>query len=201
LSSEAPAWARHDPAAWTRTLAYRDRRDVPHYGSVWPAGATLMLDTTVYLDGQRRGRLPADLAARIASAPLIHSAVALSELTANLGLLDPAHPNTPRVRAVIEETLSRIPPERIVQPSIDAWLEGSLITGILARIQGLPAADRRKRLNDALIFISAGEAGAVLVSRDKADIDLLLNFRSDIRVWLYKFEADSRAPRAGRTPD
>ncbi len=160
-----------------------------------------MLDTTVYLDGQRRGRLPADLAARIASAPLIHSAVALSELTANLGLLDPAHPNTPRVRAVIEETLSRIPPERIVQPSIDAWLEGSLITGILARIQGLPAADRRKRLNDALIFISAGEAGAVLVSRDKADIDLLLNFRSDIRVWLYKFEADSRAPRAGRTPD
>lgn len=144
-----------------------------------------MLDTTVYIDAQRAAGLPPELASRIASAPLIHSAVALGELAANLGLLDPTHPGTPGVRTVIEETLERVQPERIVAPSAEAWLEGSLVCGVLARIQGLAGADRRKLLNDALIFLGAAEAGAVLVSRNRADFDLLLRFRPDIGVWLY----------------
>src|SRR5271170_5383840 len=90
LSSEALAFRRHDPKAWTRTLACRDRSELPCDASVHPAAATLMLDTTVYIDAQRSVGLPPELASRIASAPLIHSAVALGELAANLGLLDPA---------------------------------------------------------------------------------------------------------------
>ena len=184
MSSEARGYRRHHPEAWTRTLAYRDRSELPYDGSVHPATAALMLDTTVYIDAQRAG-LPPDLATRIATAPLIHSAVALGELAANLGLLDPAHPGTPSVRAVIEETLARVEPERIVAPSPSAWLEASLVSGVLARIQGLAGADRRKLLNDALIFISAAEAGAVLVSRSRTDFDLLLRFQPDTSVWFY----------------
>ncbi len=198
MNSEAPPFNRHDPDAWRRTLPYRDRSQLPYDGSVHPAAATLMLDTTVYLDAQKSARLPGDLAARIAAAPLVHSAVALGELAANLGLLDPAHPGTPAVRAVIEDTLQRIAPESIVEPSVSAWLEGSLVSGVLARTQGLPAADRRKLLNDALIFMSAGEVGAVLVSRNKADLDLLLRFRPDIRVWLYDQTPSPRSPAAHR---
>ena len=193
MSSDGLAFRRHDPKAWTRTLAYRDRSDLPYDASAHPAAATLMLDTTVYIDAQRASGLPPGLASRIASAPLVHSAVALGELTASLGLLDPAHPGTPGVRAAIEETLERVQPQRVVAPSADAWLEGSLVCGVLARIQGLAGADRRKFLNDALIFLSAAETDAILVSRNRSDIDLLLSFRPDIRVWLY-----DRPARSGR---
>jgi hypothetical protein len=55
----------------------------------------------------------------------------------------------------------------------------------LARTQGFPKHDRRKLLNDALIFLSAHEADAVLVSRNVRDIDLLLQIRPDVRVLLY----------------
>ena len=44
---------------------------------------------------------------------------------------------------------------------------------------------RRKLLHDALLFLSALEVGAVLISRNIADIDLLLRFRPEARVLLY----------------
>ncbi len=144
-----------------------------------------MLDTTVYVDARKSARLPPALAARIASADVLHSAVALSELTAALGLLDPGHPGTPKVRAALEETLARIDPERTVAPGADTWIEAAFLAGALARSQGLARDDRRKLLNDALIFLGAGEAGAILVSRNRKDMDLLMRFRPDVRVLLY----------------
>jgi hypothetical protein len=76
-----------------------------------------------------------------------------------------------------------------------------MLAGILARTQlGLarpksalsPGAveqqreSRRRLLNDALIFLCAGEHGAVLVSGNVTDIDVLLRFRPDIRARLYR---------------
>jgi hypothetical protein len=55
-------------------------------------------------------------------------------------------------------------------------------------------------LNDALIFLCAGEHGAVLVSGNVADIDVLLRFRPDIQVLLYRVRPsgdDSPRPPAG----
>ena len=170
---------------WTRALAYRERAELPYDGGGRPADAPLMLDTTVYIDAQKTARLPGALVAAIAAAPLLHSAVALSELAAGLGLLDPAHPATPKARAAIEGVLARIALERIVEPSAAAWIEAAVVSGILARTQGLPRVERRKLLNDALMFMSAGETGAVLVSRNRADFDLLLRFRPEFRLWLY----------------
>ncbi len=143
-----------------------------------------MLDTTVYIDAQK-GRLPADLAARIAGAAITHCAVALSEIATSIGLLDPTHPGTPAIRAVLTETLSRASPERTAAPTHNAWVEAALMSGILARTQGLPKEDRRKMLNDALIFLCAGETGAVLVSANKKDIDLLLRLKPTVQVVLY----------------
>ena len=143
-----------------------------------------MLDTTVYIDAQK-AKLPTDLAIRLAGADIIHSAVALGELAAGIGLLDPGHPGTPNVRRVLTETLRKADPTRTVAPSSEAWLEASLIAGILARTQQLSKESRRKLLNDALVFLTAGEAQAVLVSRNSKDIDLLLRFRPDVQVLAY----------------
>jgi predicted nucleic acid-binding protein len=148
------------------------------------ADAILMLDTTVYIDAQK-ARLPQALSARMAVGEILHSAVALGEIAANLGLLDPAHIGTPGVAQVLRETLGRADMKRTVSPSTEAWLEASVLAGILARTQGFPKHDRRKLLNDALIFLSAHEADAVLVSRNVRDIDLLLQIRPDVRVLLY----------------
>jgi hypothetical protein len=76
-----------------------------------------------------------------------------------------------------------------------------MLAGILARTQfglaqprttlGSGAVEqqresRRRLLNDALIFLCAGAHGAVLVSGNVADIDILLRFRPDIQVLLYR---------------
>jgi predicted nucleic acid-binding protein len=144
-----------------------------------------MLDTTVYIDAQK-GKLADALSARIAVAEIVHSAVALGEIAAALGLLDPAHPGTPHVAKVLRETLATADPQRTTAPSTQAWLEASVLTGILARTQGLRKDNRRKLLNDALIFLSAAEVDAVLVSRNVKDMDLLLQLRPGVRVLLYE---------------
>ena len=183
MSSDRP-FERHDLGLYRATLAYRERSALPWDVNAIPAEAVLMLDTTVYIDAQK-GKLPQGLAARIATAEVLHSAVALSEIAANLGLLDSDHAGTPGVSQVMHETLASADAKRTVAPSSEAWLEASVLAGILARTQGLPKDARRKLLNDALIFLSAHESGAALVSRNIKDMDLLLQLRPDGQVLLY----------------
>ena len=76
-----------------------------------------------------------------------------------------------------------------------------MLAGVLARTQfslaqprtalasgeaGQQRENRRRLLNDALIFLCAGEHGAILISGNVADMDVLLRFRPDIRVLLYR---------------
>ena len=60
------------------------------------------------------------------------------------------------------------------------------MAGTLARIQGYPREQRRKLLHDAILVLAAGEAGAVLISRNQRDMDLLLQLRPSGRVLLYE---------------
>ena len=149
MSSDSAGFRRHDPAAWTGTLAYRSRAELPYDGAIHSADTPILIDTTVYIDAQVADRLPPAIRRRLALGPLVHSAVAVSELIANIGLLDPAHAGTPGVRAALEAVVARIPPEQIIEPGSSVWFEAAAISGILARTQGFAAADRRKLLNDA----------------------------------------------------
>jgi hypothetical protein len=85
-----------------------------------------MLDTTVYIDAQM-AKLPQALSARIATAEIVHSAVALGEIAVNLVLLYPAHVGTTVLRKVLGETLAQADPKRTVSPSTEAWLEASVL--------------------------------------------------------------------------
>ena len=58
-------------------------------------------------------------------------------------------------------------------------------SGILARSQAIPKQDRRKFLNDTLLFLQAADSGAVMVSRNSRDLDLLLQIKPGVRVLLY----------------
>jgi predicted nucleic acid-binding protein len=151
----------------------------------WRPAPPCFWTTTVYIDALKPHGLPTPIAALVARNVVLHCAIACAELAVSIGHLDPAHPLTARHRIPLMDTLARMAPSRIVTPSADAWTEGALIAGILARTQGYARADRRGLLNDALMLLTAIEAGATLISRNVRDMDLLLRFRPDAQVLLY----------------
>jgi len=57
--------------------------------------------------------------------------------------------------------------------------------GNLTRTQNIPKQDRRKFLNDILLFLQAAETGSVMVSRNSRDLDLLLQLKPQAGVLLY----------------
>ena len=77
--------------------------------------------------------------------------------------------------------------------SIRAVISAALSGPSLARAKGTLSAEqaccqrgeRRRLLNDALIFLTAQEQGAVLVTANRRDMDLLLRFGRGARVLLY----------------
>ena len=194
--------ARHDPDAFPASLPRRNRAALPFDPAAVPPDRAVMLDTSVYIQ-RLRGKLPAPIIACIDARVVRHSAVACAELAIGAGLLEPSHPATARNRAVIATLLGTISATDIVAPSAAAWGEAGMIAGILARTQyttqprqardpgrdpgpaGGQDAIRRRLLNDALLFLGAREQGAVLVSMDSTDMDLLLRFHPDAHVLLF----------------
>jgi hypothetical protein len=145
----------------------------------------LLLDATVYVD-QLKGDLPADIIALIAERVILHGAPVLVELGVTVGILDPRDQRTRATLEPILGTFRHIPAQRIIAPSDETWLEGAVLAGILARTQELPKKDRRKFLNDTLMFLMAAEANAILVSRNAHDFDLLLQIKPNVGVLFYE---------------
>ena len=90
-----------------------------------------------------------------------------------------------RLSTTFFSSSTRINPSRIITPSYQVWLEAAVMAGILARTQAIPKQDRRRFLNDTLLFLQAAEANAVMVSRNSRDIDLLLQLKPQAGVLLY----------------
>jgi predicted nucleic acid-binding protein len=175
---------RHDPGRWSGTLARRSKAELPFDPFQVPIKAWLLFDTTVYID-QLKGELPRPIVELVASRTILHGAPALAELAVTIGALDPADHRTQDTVASIVEVLARINPSRIVVPNYEIWLEAAVLAGVLARTQAIPKHDRRKFLNDTLLFLQAADSGAVLVSRNSRDLDLLLQIKPRVRVLLY----------------
>jgi hypothetical protein len=134
---------------------------------------------------QLKGELPRPIVELVASRTILHGAPALAELAVTIGALDPADRRTQATLAPIVEMLTRINPSRIVVPNYEIWLEAAVMAAILARTQGIPKHDRRKFLNDTLLFLQAADSGAVIVSRNSRDLDLLLQIKPRVPVLLY----------------
>jgi len=143
-----------------------------------------LFDATVYID-QLKGDLPRPIVDLVASRTILHAAPALAELAITIGALEPTDRRTQATLTSIVETLLRINPSRIIAPNYEVWLEAAVMAGILARTQAIPRQDRRKFLNDTLLFLQASDTGAVMVSRNSRDLDLLLQLKPRVAVLLY----------------
>jgi hypothetical protein len=115
--------------------------------------------------------------------------------------MDPGHPDTGRHRPPLLQLLENIRLRDCAAPSAAAWIEAGMLAGILARTQfGLARpkgtlspdqaccqrGERRRLLNDALIFLTAQEQGAVLVTANGKDMEVLRRFGRGAQVLLYR---------------
>jgi predicted nucleic acid-binding protein len=145
----------------------------------------LLYDTTVYIDIlQNRFPQTGDLMLRATEA--WHSAVTEAELAAAIGLLDPAHSETRNIVEQITAVIEQRPRFRTIVPDAEVWREAGILSGILARVQGYGKDQRRRALNDALLFATARKHGCVVLTRNVVDFDLLQQLNPSGSVLFYK---------------
>lgn len=181
----AASLRRLKPEKRTGPLVRRPDEDLAFVGRDWSGGPPLLLDTSVYID-ILQARLPEPVKKIVRRRQPHHSSVAIGELTHLFGRLDPSHPDTKAVLARVQGAVDAIPARRLSAPSIRAMAEAGIITGILARLTGLPRTDRQPLLNDATLFLQALEEGFTLVSGNIADMDLIQQLVPAGRVLLYR---------------
>lgn len=181
----AAALRRLKPEKRTGSLAPRPDRDLVFVDQAPAGGTPLLLDTTVYID-VLQGRAPQALKDLLRTRQLLHSSVAVGELTHLFGRLDPAHRDTKAVLSQIRGVISDIPAHRLSTPGVQAVAEAGIVTGIMARLTGLSRAGRQPFMNDAMLFLHALQEGAALVSGNIADMDMIGQIVPAGRVLLYR---------------
>lgn len=145
----------------------------------------LLYDTTVYID-ILQNRFPHSGEVMLRATEAWHSPVTEAELSAAIGLLDPAYSDTREIIEQIAAVIERRPNYRTIVPDPEIWREAGILSGILARLQGYGRDQRRRALNDALLFASARKYGCVVLTRNVADFDLLQQLDPSGSVLFYK---------------
>ncbi len=181
----AGALRRLKPEKRTQPLVRRPDEALDFVDDAALAGPPLLLDTTVYID-VLQDRAPPALDDLLRVRQVTHSSVAIGELVHPFGRLDPAHPGTGAVLGAIRTAIESIPAHRLSTPSVQAVAEAGIVTGVVARLRDLPRTDRQPFMNDATLFLQALENGAVLLSRNIGDMDLIEQLVPSGRVLFYR---------------
>ncbi len=147
--------------------------------------AKLLYDTTVYID-ILQGRFPQTGEAMLRASEAWHSPVTEAELAATCGLLDPAHSHTLQIIEQVAAVIDRRSSYRTITPDPEVWREAGLLSGTLARTQGYGRKQRRRVLNDALLFATARKYGCAVLSRNVRDFDLLQQLDPSGKVIFYQ---------------
>jgi predicted nucleic acid-binding protein len=153
-------------------LKPRAQSDLEFIGTTRHRPAKLLYDTTVYID-ILQGRFPQHGKAMLRASEAWHSPVTEAELAATCGLLDPVHPRTREIVEQVGAVIDRRPSYRTIPPDPEIWREAGILSGMLARTQGYGTEQRRRVLNDALLFETARKHGCAVLSRNVVDFDLL----------------------------
>jgi len=173
------------PQRKRRPLRRRPDGGLPWVERTPPVGASVLLDTTVYID-TLQGRSPDALDQLISLRTCNHSSVCLSELTHLFGRLRPDDRRTESALEVIRQTVRDIPSHRLTAPDTDTWGTAGILAGILFRLGSYPVGAERKCFNDALVFLQGRKLGWPVVTGDIADFDFLSQLVPDGRILLYR---------------
>ncbi|HML12324.1 MAG TPA: PIN domain-containing protein [Xanthobacteraceae bacterium] len=152
------------------------------------AGPPLLLDTCVYLH-VLRGKTPERVDLLLRSRTLLHSAVAVAELTNRLGARLASSERERAARDKLIRVIRDIPAHRVIAPSAAMWGEAGMLAGLRARLAGFNRGQEQESLNDALILVQARAAGAIVLTENLSDFDPLQQLAPDTRVLFYRARA------------
>jgi predicted nucleic acid-binding protein len=172
-------------------LKPRSESDMEFIGTTRQRPAKLLYDTTVYID-ILQGRFPQQGEAILRATEAWHSPVTEAELAATCGLLDPAHPRTREIVEQVGAVIDRRTSYRTIPPDSEIWRVAGILSGMLARTQGYGKEQRRRVLNDALLFETARKHGCAVLTRNLIDFDLLQQLDPSGHVMFYTIGTDKR---------
>jgi len=163
---------RLKPEKHRAQLKPRKASELDFLGTSGHRPAKLLYDTTVYID-ILQSRFPPQGEVMLRDSEAWHSPVTEAELAATCGMLDPTHPQTHEIVEQIASVINHRPSYRTIAPDAEIWREAGILSGILARTQGYGKEQRRRVLNDALLFETARKYGCAMLTRNLVDFDLL----------------------------
>lgn len=168
-----------------RALRRRKDDELPFLDDDAFAGRDLLLDTCVYID-LMQNRAPTVIDDLMDVRPTNHSTVAIQELMHLAGVLDPDHQGTRAVLAQVGTAIEGMRPHRILLPDTNLLGRAALLSGIVCRIQGFQKDDRRRCLQDCILFLQAKKHGLMLLTGNIRDFDILLQLLPDVGVLFYR---------------
>jgi hypothetical protein len=124
----------------------------------------------VYIDAIQDS-LPVEVANLFSVRRLNHSGVAVAELTHLLGRLDPKNGRTERAYNEISGVISDMRMHRLRAPSLQTLAEAGILAGFAARLASVESRWRQALLNDAILYLQAGERGQILLTRNIREFD------------------------------
>jgi predicted nucleic acid-binding protein len=185
LSSEFRATLRRlKPEKQRTALKPRDQSELDFIPSTGNRPAKLLYDTTVYID-ILQNRFPQNGEVMLRAAEAWHSPVTEAELAASCGLLNPADARTRGVTEQIVAIIEQRPSYRTLATDPEIWREAGILSGTLARLQGYKSDQRRRVLNDALLFATARQHGCAVLTRNVVDFDFLQQLDPSGKVLFY----------------
>lgn len=158
---------------------------LPFVGARAEAGHDLLLDTCVYID-ELQGKTPPVLRDLISIRHVNHSAVAVQELLYAVGALDPADPRSSQAVEKIGRMIDGVPRHRLFTPDAKVLAKAAVYAGMLSRNQSYAKDDRRRALNDCVLFVQALKLGCTVLTRNIRDFDFLLQICPSGRVLFYR---------------
>ena len=176
---------RYKPEKYARPLRRRPDSELDFLETANSRPTRLLYDTTVYIDILQK-RFPETGKATLRAVDAWHSPVTEAELASGVGLLDPSHPKTRELIDEIAGVLDHRPAQRTIAPDAMVWREAGILSGILARLQCFDKNQRRRLLNDALLFVTARRHGCTLLTRNVSDFDLMQQLVPAGRVLFYR---------------
>jgi len=114
-----------------------------------------------------------------------YCSVALAELAVGVANADPTRPDWTMLQDHYGALFDAVPTTRLVVPDAEIWTDAGVVASTLARTQGFQPYQRKNRLNDALIFLSAAKAGLPVLTANRVDFDLVQQLAPEGRFIYY----------------
>jgi predicted nucleic acid-binding protein len=176
---------RLKPEKKTGHLARRPDTELTFVGPGDATGSSVLLDTTVYLD-VLNGITPPEVDALLATRPLFHVSVVISELTNWFGKLDPKAADTAAALKELTGTINEIPIHRVEAVTPGTMLEAGIMSGLVHRMGGFQPHQTLHAINDAAIYLHAIENGHTVLTRNIRDFDFMQQILPAGRVLFYR---------------